>query len=151
MLTFSGFVANLNINIGKAFSNREINFLPADQDVAWKIYIELVTRIALQPLGNEEGVEEAALSSLYQFFTKTRDLIRDGGPQAKEAARLGIFVLNEVLRPFMAKWHKISSNSGFNDTNRIEFRKELIVLQKSLKGFANSLLELLKIEDGLEL
>jgi len=149
MFTISGFIANLNINIGRRIKDRDIVFSSSDEEVAWKIYVELTTRITLQPLGEEEGDEEAALSSLYSFFTETRNLIREGGPEAKEAARLGIFVLNEVMRPFMAKWHKVSKENNFDDENKKQFRKELRVLQKTLKGYADSLLELLKIEDGL--
>jgi len=151
MLSFSGFVANLNINLGRTIPDRAIEFVDADKQLAWKIYIELATRITLQPLDRTEGVEKAALDSLYLFFTTSRNLIRDGGPEAKEAARLGIFVLNEVMRPFTAKWHKISSEEGFNASNKLAFRDDLKVLQKSLKGYGKSLLELLEIDDGLEL
>lgn len=151
MLSFSKFVANLNINLGRAISDRTIDFADEDKQLAWKIYIELATRITLQPLTRNEGNEKAALDSLYSFFTITRNLIRDGGPEAKEAARLGIFVLNEVIRPFTAKWHRVSSEEGFNASNKSDFRDDLKVLQKSLKGYGNSLLELLEIDDGLEL
>jgi len=151
MLSFSGFVANLNINFGRSFSERAIKFVEADKALAWKIYIELTTRITLQPLSNSVGVEQTALDSVYNFFTITRTLIRDAGPEAKEAARLGIFILNEVIRPFAAKWHKISTEIGFDESNKSMFREELKVLQKSLNGYGKSILELLEIEDGLEL
>ena len=150
MISFSGFVANLNINFGRTISDRKISFGESDKKLAWKIYIELVTRVALQPLSNDEGDEKAALSSLHQFFTITRELMREEGPEAIEATRLGIFVLNEVIRPFTGKWHKISQTQGFDHTNKDVFRAELKELQKSLKGYASSLMELLEIKDGLE-
>jgi len=43
-----------------------------DQQVAaWEMYVELVTRVSIQPLRDSEGVLRKALSSLYALFGET--------------------------------------------------------------------------------
>jgi hypothetical protein len=43
-------------------------------------YIELVTRIAVVPLGPGGGLLRDALSNLYSLFPTTRDILRRYGP-----------------------------------------------------------------------
>ena len=52
----------------------------AERIAAWKIYIELLTRISLQPLKPEEGVIREALDSLYKLFQNMRVILEEGGP-----------------------------------------------------------------------
>ena len=145
----------LNILPGFKFTSNKseaaVAFKDADKIAAWEIYIELVTRISLEPLLDDEGDEETALNSLYTLFQNMRASIGKHGPKAVESARIGIFVLNKVLRPFLARWHKIVSDKNFDDVKKAEFRKELSVLQKSLKGYADSLLKLIGIDGDMEL
>lgn len=84
------------------------------QRAAWALYVELSTRIAVQPLGSEEGILREALTSLYNIFNITRQVLREAGPEiAKGSQSLGsisIDVLNKGLRPFLVKWHPILKN-----------------------------------------
>jgi hypothetical protein len=87
----------------------------AQRDAAWEIYVELVTRIAIQPLGPSEGLMREALSSLYALFLETRRVLKAYGP--KVATRLdkaelsfgeiAVAVLNQHLRPLLSKWHPL--------------------------------------------
>src|SRR5262245_37049443 len=52
----------------------------AEQQAAWELYIELVTRVPVAELHTEEGSLREALSSLYALFTITRDILRRHGP-----------------------------------------------------------------------
>ncbi len=83
----------------------------AQQRAAWSLYVELSTRIAVQSLAEEEGILREALTSLYNVFNITRQILRDAGPDiAKGANSLGsiaIAVLNQGLRPFLNKWHPV--------------------------------------------
>ena len=76
---------------------------------AWELYVELQTRIAVQPLGEDEGLLREALNSLYSLFATTREVLRKAGPDvgAKKdsVGGIAIAVLNQGLRPFLSKWH----------------------------------------------
>src|SRR5687768_7405578 len=79
----------------------------ADQKLAWELYTELRTRIILQPLHYMHGDEEAALQSIADLFGLARQLIRSYGPEGRSTATLTVFMLNRLIRPFTAKWHKL--------------------------------------------
>ena len=80
-----------------------------ERSAAWCLYVELVTRIAVQPLGLEEGLLREALSSLYALFATTREVLKDAGPDVgggkNSVGGIAIMVLNRGLRPFLSKWH----------------------------------------------
>ncbi|WP_051279345.1 hypothetical protein [Hellea balneolensis] len=153
MITLGQFVLNVSpsFSLSRGRRGKDIIFKDADHSVAWKIYIELATRISLEPLHDDEGVEEAALNSLHGLFQKMRGIIREGGPEAREAAKLGIFVMNRVMRPFLAKWHKITQDGPYDEKTKEQFRAELKELQKSMRGYSEALLELMGIDDGLKI
>ena len=85
----------------------------AERDAAWELYVELVTRIAVAPLTPGQGVLREALSSLYQLFGVTREILRKYGPAVARPPKKGeyrfghlaIWMLNAVLRPVLARWH----------------------------------------------
>ena len=87
----------------------------AQQRAAWEMYVELVTRVAVQPLGPDEGLLREALLSLYALFDETRRILRQYGPEVAIPERkkllsfgqLAVHVLNRGLRPFLAKWHPL--------------------------------------------
>ena len=66
-------------------------------------------------------------------------------------AKLAIFILNQKIRPFTAKWHKISVEQGFGDPIGVQFRDELRDLQKVLRIYTAMLAEMAGIEDISEL
>ena len=97
----------LPFNLGSLeFENDE-----AQQRAAWALYVELSTRIAVQPLGEGEGILREALTSLYNVFNITRQILRDAGPEIakgpKSLGAIAIDVLNKGLRPFLVKWHPL--------------------------------------------
>jgi len=80
------------------------------RQVAWKLYIETVTRISTQPLADEEGFIREALTSLYGLFATTRDTLKASRPSVpvsggQTVEHLAVTMLNHELRPFLAKWH----------------------------------------------
>ena len=56
---------------------------PTEQNAAWSLYIELVTRIAVQSLGFEQGLLREALNSLYTLFGTTREVFEGSGAQRR--------------------------------------------------------------------
>lgn len=85
----------------------------AQRTAAWEMYVELVTRIAVQPLGQDQGLLREALSSLHSLFDETRRILRAYGPDIAKPERkrylsfgaIAVDVLNVWLRPFLALWH----------------------------------------------
>lgn len=123
-----------------------------DKDAAWELYIELLTRIATQPLPKEHGDEETALESVYKLFGLTREIIKRHGRECIEFTKIAIVVLNQKVRPFTAKWHKIMLEDGFSKNEvRIQFREELKELQKVLKTYTKMLSDMAGVEDLTEL
>ncbi len=114
-----------------------------DKDAAWEMYVELITRITTQSLPEEDGNEQAALESIYSLFPLTRDILKKYGRDAQEFAKLAIVVLNQIIRPFTTKWHKLALNGAFeNEKQRKEFRKELEDLQNKLAIYTKMLADM---------
>ncbi len=84
---------------------------PTERNAAWELYIELVTRIAVQPLDPNAGLVREALNSLYSLFGSTRDILRAAGPRVgaskQSVGGIAIAVLNNGLRPFLSEWHPL--------------------------------------------
>lgn len=132
----------------------EMEFRPtaSDQDAAWELYIELLTRISTQRLETEHGVEKTALDSIYALFGLTRNIIKHHTRKCIEFTKIAIVVLNQIIRPFTAKWHRISVEKGFEDPKTCEeFRAELAGLQDSLRKYTMMLAEMAGVEDLTDL
>ena len=127
---------------------------PQDEDkaAAWDLYIELLTRIATQPLPQSHGDEKTALESVYSLFPITRQVIKDNGRHCFEFTKIAVVVLNQVIRPFTAKWHRISIHGAFDNPDKCdEFRTELVELQGKLKKYTKMLADMAGVEDLTEL
>jgi hypothetical protein len=124
------------------------------RQVAWKLYVETVTRISTQPLAEEEGFVREALTSLYGLFATTRDTLKASRPSVPVSGQqtveyLAVTMLNIHLRPFLSKWHPRlrdfeASNPGRpesawpgNSTCRAELRSVQANLVEYALGFAN--------------
>ena len=128
--------------------NADINFIDADREAAWVLYVELITRTAIQPLPENYGTEPAALESLYSIFAVTRDILKEYGRQGQTFSKIAVIVLNQILRPFTSKWHRIFQAGPQTDLEVLtEFRQELSVLQLDLRKFATMLAEIAEVED----
>jgi hypothetical protein len=84
---------------------------PTQRRAAWALYVELVTRVAVQALADDAGLVREAMNSLYTLFGTTREILREAGPDVgasrESVGGLSISVLNQGLRPFLSKWHPI--------------------------------------------
>jgi methylmalonyl-CoA mutase N-terminal domain/subunit len=120
----------------------------ADRDAAWELYIELLTRITTQKLEPEHGDEKTALDSVYNLFALTRGTLRNQGRMSGEFAKIAIVMLNQVVRPFTAKWHKLSIAGAFDDEQQCrQFRNELSELQAKLRTYTKMLADMAGVED----
>ena len=82
---------------------------PSQRRAAWELYVELATRISVQPLDLDKGSIREAMNSLYSLFGSTRGILRSAGPEVgagpSTVGGIAITVLNAGLRPFLSKWH----------------------------------------------
>lgn len=142
----------LPFNLGSLdFENDEVQ-----QRAAWSLYVELSTRIAVQPLGEGEGILREAMTSLYNFFGITRQILRDSGPDIAQGPQslgtIAIDVLNRGLRPFLVKWHPMLKSyeetkpSGLTTVEHerdwehaTEFRKELEQVREQMIIYVEAL------------
>jgi len=112
------------------------------------MYVELITRITTQSLDDTDGDEETALNSIYQLFPITREILKSKGRNAENFSKIAIIVLNQIIRPFTAKWHKKKLNGAFSNQDEcILFRTELKQLQSELICYSKLLAEVAKVED----
>ncbi len=139
-------MTSLKINV--SFLEMEWKPQPADKDAAWELYIEMLTRVATQHLKPEHGDEGTALDSIYRLFGLTREIIKTHGRDCIEFTKIAIVVLNQVIRPFTAEWHKLSLAGAFKDESECErFRTELGQLQEVLRKYAKMLADMAGVED----
>lgn len=123
---------------------------------AWALYVELVTRVAVQELASDAGLVREAMNSLYTLFGTTREILREAGPDVgasrESVGGLAIAVLNQGLRPFLTKWHptlqvweaqrpeKISPKEYEQQwTEEPKLRQELATLRGELEVYAQAL------------
>ncbi len=128
----------------------EMEWAPNDYDknAAWDLYIELLTRIATQYLDPEHGDEQAALDSIHSLFGLTREIIKRQGRYCIEFTKIAVVILNQVIRPFTAKWHKLSVQGAFENPEQCKsFRQDLYDLQSELRKYTGMLADMAKVED----
>jgi hypothetical protein len=134
------------------------------RNAAWALYVELVTRIAVQELADDAGLVREAMNSLYTLFGTTRQILREAGPDVgashDSVGGLAIAVLNKGLRPFLSHWHPVlqiweAQRPGDRSPKEHEVlwaeekvaRKELSALRGELKIYAHALAEVAGVRD----
>jgi len=139
-------MTSLKINAG--FLEMEFNPSEPDRKAAWDLYIELLTRITTQNLDPAHGDESTALASVYSLFNTTRQIIKDNGKDCIEFTKIAVVILNQKVRPFTAKWHKVSVAGGFEEKETCQmFRGELSLLQNVLSVYTQMLAQMAGVED----
>ena len=139
----------------------EIKFAVSNEykRVAWKMFIETLTRIATQPLAEEEGSLREALTSLYGVFTSTRELLKGMAPAKPTSGvtveMLAVRMLNDEIRPFLAKWHiqlkmfesTLPKSPESNWSRNVDCRRELELLRNRLIDYSVAFGELAGLKD----
>ena len=113
-----------------------------DQAAAQQFLAELRTRISTQPLPYQHGVEARALESMWEVFGQAREAMKKT-PGCQHFADRTTEVLNLVVRPLTAKWHRAFEEGRLNGRDGAdEFRGELQEVQAKLREFAAELHEM---------
>lgn len=137
-----------SLKINPPFLEMEWKPSDYDKDAAWDLYIELLTRVATQHLHPDHGDEETTLRSIHNLFDLTREVIKRKGRHCIEFTKIAVVILNQIIRPFTAKWHKLSIQKAFDDPKQCkDFRKELNELQVVLRTYSKMLADMAGVED----
>lgn len=137
-----------NIKINLKFAELEFTPNPEDEIAAWEMYVELITRITTQELDEKSGDEKTALDSIYKLFEITRNILKEHGRKCDSFSKIAIIILNQIIRPFTAKWHKLSLTGAFHNSHTCaEFWADLSDLQKKLRKYSGMLASIAKVED----
>ena len=146
------------ISINLPFGLGGVEFVPneAERRAAWSIYVELTTRIAVQPFDAENALMREVLSSLYSLFGLTRQVLREAGPDVAHSPEsfgpLAIRILTEGLAPFTTKWHQRLRKHELSCPDKVsalehersweyfqQMEQELAALQEEMRGYAEAL------------
>lgn len=139
-------LSSIKLNVG--FAELEFEATEDDMTAAWDMYVELLTRITTQSLEDGTGDEATALKSIYDLFGITRAILKEKGRLASNFTKVAIIVLNQVIRPFTARWHKKKLEGAFFKEEECEnFRVELKVIQKDLIRYTQLLADMARVED----
>lgn len=135
----------------------------AQQRAAWSLYVELSTRISVVPLEDDTGILREALTSFYNVFNITRQILREAGPAIAQGPNslgaIAIDVLNKGLRPFLVVWHPLLKDYEEKKTpttttvehehaweHAAEFRAELERVRQQMLIYVSALAKIAGIE-----
>ena len=155
----SGRITKVSFNLPFGIGGVEWEPDATEREAAWSLYIELVTRIAVQQLEVDKGLVREALTSLYTLFGSTREILKTAGPKVgirpDSVGGIAIAVLNNGLRPFLSEWHpKLQVWESQRPTDHSpeehekswveekKLREELEELRKELAKYADALAEI---------
>ena len=134
------------INLG--FTKIKIRQNDYYSGVLWNVLVELSTRIIFNKLEEDTGKSKAALDSVYKCFTLIREELSKKFP-GNVVFHLVLSLLNNRLRPFLAKWHKLSDRLAENDIDK-HFRNDLVKLQEEIKDCKETKIMLLIFDIKIE-
>ena len=167
---FKGSLWGSNFEIDKAevgIGTGKISFKPnlGDQQIAYKIWVELSTRKIGLPIDLDHDVISEVYDSWHNFFSITRELIKDipvskvKNSSTREVITLSINVLNQGLRPHLTSWQarfrhwydkQLALASDDMDPQAIqakypkfdELKSDLVVINKRLIKYREKMREL---------
>ena len=135
------------ISLTSKFANVNITYTNWDEEAAWLMYVELLTRVTTQPI-YDDGDEKKALHSIFSIFDISRDILKKYGRKAENFTKVAVIILNQKIRPFTTKWHKVLVDSDFKDKEVWKnFRKELESLRFIIIAYAKLLADMANVED----
>ncbi|MEM1227021.1 MAG: patatin-like phospholipase family protein [Planctomycetota bacterium] len=92
--------------LGKQWQDRHFDPTTEDRAAAWRLYIQLRSRITSQELPYLDGDEAAAVDSIHKLFDFTREACNADGAKSARFSELAWAVMDLFVRDLTAKWHK---------------------------------------------
>lgn len=147
--------------------SQKISFKPnlRDQEIAYKIWVELSTRKIGLPINLDHDVISEVYDSWHNFFSITRELIKDipvnkvKHSSTRQIITLSIGVLNDGLRPHLTtwqarfrRWYDLQLQGAKDDADPQsiqakypkfdELKKDLEIVNKRLMAYREKMKEL---------
>lgn len=127
-----------------------------DQQIAYKIWVELSTRKIGIPINTANDVIAEIYDSWFNFFSVTRELIKDVPVQkfrrkgTEQIVRLSVEVLNQGLRPHLTLW-QARFRRWYDNQLKLDTNAELHPqdIQKKFPQFADLEKDLLEVNQRL--
>lgn len=96
------------VNLGIGNSSIKLSYSKKDQEIAYKLWVELSTRKIGLPFDRENDVIKEVYDSWYSFFKIARELLKEIPlsriPYSSDLIQLTEKVLNMGLRPHLTMW-----------------------------------------------
>lgn len=96
------------MNLGIGNSSVKFSYNKKDQEIAYKLWVELSTRKIALPFDMENDVIDEVYNSWYTFFKIARELLKEIPvsriPYSSDLIQLTEKVLNIGLRPHLTRW-----------------------------------------------
>lgn len=96
------------VNLGIGNSSIKLSYSKKDQEIAYKLWVELSTRKIGLPFDRENDVIKEVYDSWYDFFKIARELLKEIPlsriPYSSDLIQLTEKVLNMGLRPHLTMW-----------------------------------------------
>ncbi len=138
--------------------NQKIKLSPnvTDQQIAYKIWVELSTRKIGIPIDVTNDVISELYDSWFNFFSVTRELIKDVPVQkfrrndTEKIVNLSIEVLNQGIRPHLTLW-QARFRRWYENQLRLEENADVYPqdIQKNFPQFLELVHDLLKVNKQL--
>ncbi len=135
------------LKISVPFLEMEWGPSDADKNAAWELYIELLTRTPLDAGFEDELEPKTTLDTAYSLMPVIREIIKRNGKECTEFAKIAIIVVQQVIRPFLARWHKQTSAGALQGDELEQFTAEFDSFRDSLMKFAGMLANMAGVED----
>jgi hypothetical protein len=131
----------------------QLNFAVTHESqlVAWKLFVEMLTRVSTQPLTEGSGRVRSALTSLHGLLGFVRETLKESPPSRRTGhqptvEQLALILVISDLRPFVTRWHQAFNewqdlNPGAAESSwplNKECRAELAAVQKCLREYVLS-------------
>ena len=140
--------------------DRAFALAESQRAAGWAIYVELVTRIAIQSVPEGAAPFRSALTSLHTLMQNIREHLAKfppGEPPAdpKDATieTLTVWILNAV-RSFLTRWHpRLAAHeasglpeAAFPDAEAAKCHEDLEKLRATLRQYAEAMSQLLRVQ-----
>jgi hypothetical protein len=134
------------------------------QLVAWKLFVELLTRVSTQPLHDGQGRIQSALTSLFGLLGFVRGVLQENVPSQRTGReptveQLALMMVINDLRPFVTAWNQRFSDWRAKNPEAAETewpfddecRADLVTLQRNLRTYVHSFGELARVPNVAEI
>ena len=135
-------------NIGIGNSSVTLKFNKKDQEIAYKLWVELSTRKIGLPFDQENDVISEVYNSWYDFFKIARELLKEIPvsrlPYSNDLIKLTEKVLNTGLRPHLTMWQakfRKWYGDNINDNNKEKTPQQIQMMYPDYEELKKDLIE----------